>query len=52
MELSDFLLQKKPKVRFDFDGVNQRLIDEEEQLFNDFLKDYPESEHEDIRDRL
>ena len=52
MELCDFLLQKKPNVRFDFKGMDQRLIDEEEQLFNEFFKDYPESEHEDIRDRL
>ena len=52
MELSDFLLQKKPNVRFDFKSVDQRLIDEEEQLFNEFFKDYPESEYEDIRDRL
>ena len=46
MELSDFFLQKKPNVRFDFNDVDQRLVDEEEQLFNEFLKDYPESDHE------
>ena len=52
MELSDFFLQKKPNVRFDFKGVDQCLIDEEEQLSYEFLKDYPKSEHEDIRERL
>ena len=52
MELSDFLLQKKSNVRFDFKGVNQCLIDEEDQLFNDFFKNYPESEQEDISERL
>lgn len=52
MELYDFLLQNKPNVRFDFKSVDQHLVDEEEQLFNEFLKDYPESDHEDIRDRL
>ena len=52
MEPSDFLLQKKSNIRFDFKGVDQRLIDEEDQLFNEFFKDYPESYHEDIRERL
>ncbi len=52
MKLSHFLLQKKPNVRFDFDGVNQRLMDEEEHLFNEFFKHYPDSELEDIRKRL
>ena len=52
MELSDFLLQKKPNVRFDFDGVDQRLFDEEEHLFNEFFKYYPDSELEDISNRL
>lgn len=52
MELSDFLLKKKPTVRFDFKSVDQSLIDEEEQLFNEFFKHYPESRLEDAKEKL
>lgn len=52
MELSDFLLQKKSRLILHQKGIDQPLIDEEEQLFYEFFKHYPESKLEDVREKL
>lgn len=50
-KLIDSLLQPKPHISFPPE-INASVRDEEEKVFKEFLKDYPESEHDDIRERL
>lgn len=50
-KLIDALLQPKPHISFPPE-INASVRDEEEKVFREFLKDYPESEHDDIRERL
>lgn len=50
-KLTDALLQSKPHISCPPE-INASIRDEEEKIFREFLKDYPESEHDNIRERL
>lgn len=52
MEISDFILQRKPKIPVEYSGINKYAIDQEELMFEDGLKEFPQTEHNIIRERL